>query len=52
MHETHSRDGLRGIYMANFYDHIIQDEKSLEYIRTHIQGNPIKWAEDEYFPDI
>jgi REP element-mobilizing transposase RayT len=39
-------------WQARFYDHIIQDEKSLENIRTYIQRNPIKWTEDEYFSDI
>jgi putative transposase len=39
-------------WQARFYDRIIQDEKSLENIRTYIVGNPIKWTEDEYFLDI
>jgi len=39
-------------WQARFYDRIIQDEKSLENIRTYIVGNPIKWTEDEYFSDM
>lgn len=33
-------------WQARFYDRIIQDEKSLENIRTYIVGNPIKWTQD------
>ena len=36
-------------WQARFYDHIIQNEKSLENIRAYILGNPMKWAEDEYY---
>ncbi len=36
-------------WQRNYYDHIIRNEKSLDNIRAYILGNPIKWAEDEYF---
>jgi putative transposase len=39
-------------WQARFYDHIIQNEKSLENICTYILGNPIKWTEDEYFSEL
>ena len=39
-------------WQTRYYDHIIQNEKELDNIRTYILGNPIKWAEDEYFPVI
>jgi putative transposase len=40
------------IWQRNYYDHIIRSEKALENIRAYIMGNPIKWAEDEYFSDF
>ncbi len=39
-------------WQARFYDHLIQSEKELDNIRAYISGNPIKWAEDEYFSGI
>ncbi len=36
-------------WQTRFYDHIIQNEKELENIRAYILGNPLKWADDEYF---
>ena len=36
-------------WQARFYDHIIRNERELDNIRSYILGNPIKWAEDEYF---
>jgi len=37
-------------WQPRFYDHIIQDENSLENIRAYIMGNPVKWETDEYHP--
>ena len=31
-----------------FYDHIIRNDNDLQWIRTYIQNNPIKWEQDEY----
>jgi REP element-mobilizing transposase RayT len=39
-------------WQRRFYDHIIRNEKELENIGAYILGNPIKWAEDEYFSEI
>ncbi len=33
-------------WQRNYYEHIIDSEKSLEYIRYYIENNPIKWYED------
>jgi len=33
-------------WQKSFYDHIIQDEKSLYNIREYIRGNPLKWKTD------
>ena len=30
----------------NFYEHIHQDEKSLEIIRNYIINNPLNWEND------
>ncbi len=39
-------------WQRRYYDHIIQDEKSLENIRTYILENPAKWSEDDYFSNL
>jgi putative transposase len=39
-------------WQALFYDHIVRNERKLDNIRSYIQGNPIKWAEDEYFSNL
>ena len=37
-------------WQAWFYEHIIRDERSLEYIRQYIENNPAKWEVDEGNP--
>ncbi len=36
-------------WQAGYYDHIVRDEKSMEEIFRYIEGNPAKWADDEYY---
>jgi len=38
------------VWQSRFYDHIIQDEASLQRIRRYISENPIKWAQDDNNP--
>ena len=39
-------------WQRRYYDHIIQNEKSLENIRTYILENPAKWGEDDYYSNL
>ena len=39
-------------WQERYYDHIIRNEKSLLNINAYILGNPLKWAEDEYFTKL
>lgn len=36
------------LWQQKFHDHIIRDERGLERARAYIEGNPGKWADDEY----
>ena len=36
-------------WQANYYDHIIRNQKDLDRIREYIQNNPLKWELDKYF---
>ncbi len=37
------------IWQANYYDHIIRDEKDYDRIKDYICNNPINWEKDELF---
>ena len=37
------------VFQRSFYDHIIRDENDYLQIWNYIDGNPLKWAEDEYY---
>ncbi len=36
-------------WQANYYDHIIRNQKDLDRIREYIQNNPLKWELDKYY---
>lgn len=36
-------------WQANYYEHVIRNEKDLERIRTYIMNNPWKWRNDQYY---
>ncbi|MBO1048762.1 MAG: transposase [Dolichospermum sp. DEX182a] len=38
--------GISSVWQKNFYEHIHQDEKSLEIIRNYIINNPLNWEND------
>ena len=38
-------------WQANFYDHIIRNEKSLDKIRKYIRDNPLRWELDRNNPE-
>jgi REP element-mobilizing transposase RayT len=38
------------VFQRNFYEHVIRNESSLNDIRSYIQTNPARWAEDAENP--
>jgi len=39
------------VWEANYYEHIIRDDESLQRIREYIINNPLKWHLDRYNPE-
>ncbi|MBI1258234.1 MAG: transposase [Chloroflexi bacterium] len=38
------------VWQRNYYEHVIRNESSLNDIRSYIQTNPARWAEDQENP--
>jgi len=38
------------VWQRNYYDHIIQNERSLQHIRHYVTNNPLTWADDQLHP--
>ena len=38
------------VWQRNYYEHVIRNESKLNDIRSYIQTNPAKWAEDQENP--
>jgi len=38
------------LWMRNYYERIIRDEKELDEIRRYIRNNPLNWEGDEENP--
>jgi putative transposase len=38
------------IWQRNYYEHIIRNEKELQNITDYINGNPLRWQEDDENP--
>jgi putative transposase len=38
------------MWQRNYYEHIIRDEKSLQFIRQYIHHNPMSWQHDQLHP--
>ncbi len=38
------------LWQRNYYEHVIRNESSLNDIRSYIQTNPARWAEDDDNP--
>jgi len=36
-------------WQRSFYDHVIRDEKSYEFIANYILGNPSTWQQDRFY---
>ena len=41
----------RSIFQPSFHDHVIRSDADYLDHWTYIEGNPEKWAEDEYFTE-
>jgi putative transposase len=39
------------VWQRNYYEHIIRDEKSLQFIQQYIDNNPLSWQQDQLHPD-
>ena len=39
----------KSFWQANYYEHVIRNERDLERIRTYIMNNPYKRRNDEYY---
>jgi putative transposase len=39
------------VWQRNYYEHIVRDRTSLQYIRDYIRSNPRSWQEDQLHPD-
>ncbi len=37
-------------WQRDYWEHVIRDDADLERLRDYIEGNPGKWAEDQYHP--
>ena len=44
------RLGYKFAWQSRFYDHIIRNEKSYNYIVEYIKRNPRTWQEDKFYP--
>ena len=40
------------LWQERYYDHIVRNDRSLEQVRSYIEGNPGKWLEDEHNPHM
>ena len=39
------------IWQRGFYEHVIRNERDYREIWDYIDGNPARWAEDQYYTD-
>ena len=50
--EINSVQGARAqVWQRSYYDHIIRDASDFEIRWKYIEGNPYRWADDEYFTE-
>ena len=46
------KKGLEGkLWQRGFYEHVIRNERDYREIWDYIDGNPARWAEDQYYTD-
>jgi putative transposase len=39
------------VWQRNYYEHIIRDDATLQFIRQYIHNNPCSWQQDQLHPD-
>lgn len=39
------------VWQRNYYEHIIRNEESLQYIRQYTINNPLSWELDQLHPN-
>ncbi|MGV3546813.1 MAG: hypothetical protein ACO1N4_07105 [Pedobacter sp.] len=37
------------LWLRNYYEHIIRDERAYQNIAQYIKNNPLKWNEDKFY---
>lgn len=42
-------DDTSSIWQGRYHDHIVCDERSLDYIRRYIVANPARWQDDVFY---
>ena len=40
---VHQNTSTQDVWLRNYYEHIIQNDKELDQIREYIQFNPLNW---------
>jgi REP element-mobilizing transposase RayT len=48
----HCQPNTIKIWQRNYYEHIVRNEESLQYIRQYIQNNPLSWQDDQLHPNV
>ena len=48
-HINQIRETTWKFWQANYYEHVVRNERDLERIRTYIINNPYKRKNDEYY---
>ncbi len=51
VHEKGWEPFNKRLWLRDFYDRVIRNERELEAIRTYIVNNPANWREDKLHPD-
>lgn len=50
-YEIHQRNYPDFHWQGRYWDHIIQDNSSLDHIREYIYNNPLNWKSDRFYED-
>jgi REP element-mobilizing transposase RayT len=51
VHEKEWEPFNKRLWLRDFYDRVIRNERELEAIRAYIVNNPANWKEDKLHPD-
>lgn len=44
-----SADEIYKVWQSRYHDHIIRNERSLNYIREYVASNPQRWEQDSFY---